>query len=253
MAGSPRDQARGRKSLLLDHKNSNQRFFRNFADMKIPSPNPKYRRGVRFAAKSLLVVSALVALDLCRPVASDYELREALVAKAHVSDAKADFAREDKCGTMPGNDDTSSAAWRSCTLDNFAAAKTVPGAFYQASRAHMWLQRHPHDDAMRAHAQKAIDAGWDAYSNNEALYALHDQFEEALNRSMTVALFGGKYPSTREIDERLLEDIEMAIAAAALFETRGRRRAANALARNAAEVESTDRSKGVERNEGGAG
>ncbi|MFC6412793.1 hypothetical protein [Massilia varians] len=186
-------------------------------------------------------------------MASQYDLREALLTKEHVNDVKADFAHEDKCGTMPGAEDTSSAVWRSCTLDNFAAPKTVPGAFYKASRAHLWLRRHPHDVAMRAHAQKVIDAGWNAYRNHEALYALHDQFEEALNRSMTVALFGGKYPSTREIDERLLEDIEMAIAAPALFETRGRRRAANALARNAAEVESTDRSKGVERNEGGAG
>lgn len=204
--------------------------------MKIPSLNPKFRPGVRFAVNTALVVSALVALDLSRPVASQYELREALSTKGHVNDVKADFAHEDKCGTMPGAEETSSAAWRSCTLDNFSAPKTVPGAFYKASRAHLWLRRHPHDAAMRAHAQKMIDAGRNAYRDHEALYALHDQFEEAMNRSMTVALFGGKHPSTREIDERLLEDIELAIMAPELFETRGRRRAATAMARNVAEV-----------------
>lgn len=228
-------------------------FNTEFASMKIPSLSPKFRSVVRVGVVSLTVASTLVAIDLSRPLINYYELRNSILTKGQVDRVKADFAHADKCGTVPGDDDKTSAFWRSCTLGNFAAPNTVAGAFYTAWRASTWLRRHPDDHAMRAYARKVIDAGWNAYRNDQARYALHDQFTEAMNRSMTVALFQGKYPSVRESEARILEEVELAIEAPTLFETRGRRRTAAALVRNAAEADVTPPARGVERNENGAG
>lgn len=195
--------------------------------------NPKIKKAIRVTTIATLVVTILLALDITPVALATFQLRESEGFSVAGTALVADFDGIRKCNDMTGEDGRYKPAWRECYLSNVPQAKSVKGAYVQAVNVHRWLEENAGDEVVREKALKAVDAGWAALKADEPVYELHEKFEKAANRSLLLALVNGgrDHYSMRDIDQRLLEQAEMAIGAPELFKKQALRKADLAMAR----------------------
>lgn len=194
--------------------------------------NAQFKKiGKYFVIASGILLVALT-IDLAPFLMSGAKLGDALPKDPAVAGLMADLKGIEPCNAMMGADGAYQATWRECYLNTVPRAKSVKGAFVDATKAYGWLKGHPGDDAVRRRATEQIEAGWAAYRQSEPTYALMEDFESATNRSITLRLlgqtFGGR--SMRTLDGELLDRAEVAVLAPDLFNKQQTRKATLAMA-----------------------
>lgn len=194
--------------------------------------HPKLKKAIKNMSMAAAAVVVLIAGDTAPVLIATLDLSDTVskskAATALISDMKA----FDQCNSLVNEDGSYQPAWRECYLSSVPDPSSVKGAYVHALRALSWLSRNPSDVAVRARADQVIEAGWAAYKAYEPLYAVHERAERAVNRSLFLSLLNGgsDMPITREVDARLLEQAELALAAPDLFKKQSRRKLDLAMA-----------------------
>lgn len=195
--------------------------------------NPKLKKiGKYFAIASVTLLVAM-AFDSAPVVMAQSKLKSAIDKDPAMYGMMADLKAIEPCNAMAGQDGVLLPTWRECYLTTVPLARSVKGAFVDAMRAHAWLKDHPSDGAVRNRALAQVDAGWAAYKQSGPTYALWEDFDMAVTRSITLRIAhqgGGPSRTMRTLDSELLERAELAIVAPDLFNKQQTRRTTLAMA-----------------------